>query len=112
MKKKKTYKNEFEITADLYFRGRTRSHFGTESYENFIANKFCLQPLIDSDIKKIQFNITDKLSHDLLAYLFVRFAPVLLNFPVQGKRSVNKESVKRVEYLNKKFGIYEKKKRF
>ena len=60
LKKNKTYKNEFEITADLYFRGRTRSHFGTESYENFIANKFCLQPLINSDIKKINFNITDK----------------------------------------------------
>ena len=88
LKQRKSYKNEFEITADLYYRGRTRSHFGTEAYENFIANKFNLQPLIDSDIKKIKFNIEDNNSHDLLAYLLVRFAPYL---------------------INKKFTLYEKK---
>ena len=42
----------------------------------------------------------------------MRLSPDLLNFPVQGKRSVNQDSVKRVQYLNKKFGIYEKKNDF
>lgn len=109
LKQRKSYKNEFEITADLYYRGRTRSHFGTESYENFIANKFYLQPLIDSDIRQIKYNLNDNLSHDLLAYLYVRFAPELINFPFQGKRFLNPESVKKVKYLNRKFGFYEKK---
>ena len=109
LKQTKTYKNEFEITADLYYRGRTRSHFGTEAYENFIANKFNLQPLIDSDIRQIKFNIEGKLSHDLLSYLIIKIAPDLINFPIQGKRFINPNSIKLAKNLNKKIGLYEKK---
>lgn len=108
LKHRKIYKNEYEITADVYYRGKIKSHFGTESYENFIANKYNLHPLIDSDIKQINYNINGNLSHDLLAYLYIRYAPDLLNFKIQGKRFINKENVKNIQNLNKKYKLYKK----
>lgn len=71
LKKTKEYKDDFEIASDLYYRGRTRPHFGSASYEYFIANKFLLQPLIDSDIKRIKINIDGIHNHDVLAYIII-----------------------------------------
>ena len=65
--------------------------------------------MIDSDIKKIKFDIENNLSHDLLAYLLVRFAPDLINFPIQGHRFINPESIKKAKKLNSNFTLYEKK---
>jgi len=49
----KSFSNDFEISAGLYSKGRTRSHHGKASLEGFLSNMYLLQPLIDSDIKKI-----------------------------------------------------------
>ena len=110
LKQKKSYENDFEISADFFYRGSARSHFGTASYESFIANIFYFEPLIDSDIKKLKFNIIDSSPHDVPAYIYVRFAYDLINFPFQGKRILKTESIKKAEKLNKKFRNYEKKK--
>lgn len=108
LKKNKTYNNDFEIANDLYFRGRTRAHYGTSAYENFIANIFTLQPLIDSELKKIKLNIKDSLALDIPAYIYIRFAYDLIKFPFQGKRHLDLESIKNAKYLNKIFGCYKK----
>ena len=55
---------------------------------------------MDPEIKKIKFNINRNNTHDLIAYLYVRFAHDLINFPIQGKRKLNKESIKKAEKLN------------
>ena len=102
-KKKKTYKNDYEIAGDLYKRGRTRSHYGTASYENFISNTYSFQPMIDSDINRIKLDIKDSLALDIESYILVRFAHNLINFPFDGKRFLNPESIKKAEILNKKF---------
>ena len=112
LKKKKTYNNDFEISNDLYYRGRTRAHYGTSAYEFFIANIYCIQPLIDSEIKKIKLDIKDRLALDITAYIYVRFAYDLINFPFEGKRILYKESIQKAKYLNKKFGYYKRKNNF
>lgn len=104
MKRNNIYENEFEISSDFYSKGRTRNHYGKSAVEGFLANIYFIQPLLDPDIKKIKYNISQKWSHDLIAYIYCRFAHDLIYFPIQGNRTINKESVKKAEYI-----IYNKK---
>lgn len=106
LKKLKTYYNDYELSTDLYSKGRTRHHYGKAALEAFLVNSYNIQPLIDPDIKKIKFNITEKSFHDLIAYIYVRFANDLIYFPFQGKRKLIPESIKKAEKLNKKFIPY------
>ena len=60
LKKLKSYNNSYEITSDFYAKGISRSHFGSEIVENFLANVYLIQPLIDPDIKKL--NLISKIN--------------------------------------------------
>ena len=106
LKKKKKYSNDYEISADFYFRGRVRHHFGKACLEGFLVNLYFLQPLIDPDIKQIKFDINEKSFHDLIAYIYTRFAYDLINFPIEGNRELNPESIIKAEKLNKKIRPY------
>ena len=106
LKNKRTYCNDYEISADFYFKGRVRHHFGKACLEGFLVNSYLLQPLIDPDIKQIKYDINEKSFHDLIAYIYIRFAYNLINFPFEGKRELNPESIKKAEKLNKKFHPY------
>ena len=74
--------------------------------------KGLIQPLNDPDIKKIKFNISEKWSHDLIAYIYYRFAHDLIYFPIQGKRTLNSKSIKKAEILNNKIQSYKIKNDF
>ena len=106
LKQNKSYNNDYEITADFYWKGRTRHHYGKAALESYLSNIFTLHPLIDPDIKQLKFDINEKSSQDLIAYIFVRFAHDLIYFPFEGKRELNKESIKKAEKLNKKLPPY------
>ena len=54
----KHFDNEFEVAAEFYSKGRTRSHFGTAGVESFLSNVYRIMPLIDPDIKRIRYNIS------------------------------------------------------
>lgn len=112
LKQGKKYKNDFEISADLYFNGRGRVHFGTARYESFIANIFILTPLLVSDLYRLKLNIKNGLAYDIPAYIFIRFSYNLVNIPFQRKRILSLESVKKAIILNNKFGVYVKKSNF
>ena len=66
----------------------------------FTANIFRLDTLMDPDIKTIKYNINGKTPHDLISYIFIRFGKDLINFPFQGKRKLNIESIKNAKRLN------------
>ena len=106
LKKEKKYKNNYEISSDLFYKGGTNNHFGRLIIEGFIANIYFISPLMDPEIKKIKFNIQGKYSHDLIAYIYTRFAPDLINFPIQGNRTINHESIKKAQKLNNMFKKY------
>ena len=112
LKKKKGFKNNYEISSDFYYKGRTRNHFGKSVVESFIANVYLLQPLMDPDIKMIKFSVNGKDSHDLIAYIYTRFAYDLIYFPVEGKRKINYQSIKKAKKLNNKVKNYEIKSDF
>ena len=102
LKNRKTFDNDYEISSYLYFKGRARNHFGTFAAEAFLSNIYIIQPLIDPEIKKIKYNNIGNLSHDLIAYIYVRFGHGLINFPIEGKRYINLESIKKAKILNNK----------
>ena len=110
LKSKKVYKNDYEISNSLYSKVTGKNHFGKLALESFIANIYTLQPLMDPDIKKIKYDISSNKSHDLIAYIYVRFANDLINFPFQGNRSIDLNSIKKAKRLNKKLTTYKIKK--
>ena len=103
---KKKYNNDYEITADFYYKGEIRHHFGKAALESFLVNQYTLHPLIDPDINQIKLDINKNSSHELVAYIYARFAHDLINIPFERERGLNQESVKKAEKLNKKFHPY------
>ena len=106
LKKNKKYNNDYEISEDYGFKGEIRHHFGKASLELFLANQYTLHPLIDPDINKIKLDINKNSAHDLVAYIYTRFAHDLIYIPFERKRELSKESIKKAEELNKKFHPY------
>ena len=106
LKEKKKFNNDFEISFifNKYLLGR--NHFGKGSLERFMANIYTLQPLIDPDIQKINFGVNRKSSHDLIAYIFYRLSKELIEFPFQGNRKLDSESIKKAKLLNQNHKPY------
>ena len=78
LKKERKYNNDYEISIDLYLRGRGINHFGKDGVESFIVNEYKLSPLSDPEIKKLKICNDGKSFHNLIAYIYVRFAPDLI----------------------------------
>ena len=100
LKDKKTFDDSFDIASTLHCKALGKNHFGKSAIEKFTANIFRLDPLMDPDIKTIKYNINGKTPHDLISYIFIRFGKDLINFPFQGKRKLNIESIKNAKRLN------------
>lgn len=109
LKKKKKFNNDFEIAFELNSRTEVRNHNGRSAAECFMANIYNIQPLMDPEIRKIKYEISNKTSHDLIAYLYVRFCKELVTFPFQGNRTLNYKSIKKAIKLNNNFKPYERK---
>ena len=107
--KKKSFSNDYEISYDLYTTLEGRNHFGKNAVENFMKNSYILEPLMDPDLKKIKFEVSNRTSHDLIAYIYVRFAHDLINFPFQGNRLLDLKSIKKAEILNNSSKPYQRK---
>lgn len=109
LKKNKKYNNDYEITEDFYFKGEIRHHYGKAALEAFLVNQYTLHPLIDPDIHQIKLDINKNSAHDLVAYIYARFAHDLAYIPFERKRELNQESLKKAEKLNKKLDPYKMK---
>lgn len=112
LQNKKTYYNDYELSTDLYLKGRTRHHFGKTVLEAFLVNEYILCPLIDPDIIQLKYDINANSSDDLIAYILVRLAHNLLFFPFTTNRKIRKKSILNAKILNKKFGKYKIKNDF
>ena len=100
LKEEKNFENDYEISNNLYSKIIGKNHFGKWAYEWFIFNIYIIQPLMDPDIKKIKYQINEESSTDLIAYIYVRFAHDLINFPFQGNRTLNLKTIEKAEKLN------------
>ena len=109
LKKEKKINNLFDIAPSFYIRGPAVNHFGKISLKFFLRNRYLFQPLMDPDLKKIKFNINKDTNHDMIAYIYVRFAPDLIQFPFEGNKILNYKSIEKAKTLNKLIKSYESK---
>jgi len=76
-----------------------KNHFGRSALEAFMSNVYIIQPLMDPEIKKIKFKLNNSSPHDLIAYIYTRFANDLVYFPFQGKRILNIDSIRKAKKI-------------
>jgi len=109
LKHEKIFNNDYEIANTLYSKILGRNHIGKASLESFIANIYFILPLMDPEIRKIKFKINENEDHDFMAYIFIRYAPDLIDFPFKGNKTINSESIKKAKILNSNFSSYTRK---
>lgn len=95
------------ISEYLYMYTRARNHYGKSMFSLYLTNKIILSPLLDPLIQKL--NVKTESCGDsnlLMATIFKRYAPDLLLFKFQGKRSIKESTINEAKKINERFGPY------
>ena len=97
-------KNSGYIQQYIYHEVRARSHVGRVVLINYLKGSFSLLPAFDPEIQTLKFNTLECPDYQLLiALIFSRYAPDLLKFPFQGKRSIAPETIEYANKINERF---------
>lgn len=99
-----TNENGDELPEIAYKEVRCRNHYGKAIVESFFYNNIALSPLIDMDLHKLKINddlCSDK--HLLIALIYHRYCPELLNFKFEGGRYIDSETIKYAKEINAMF---------
>lgn len=105
-------KNKFKLNEDSldelpehsYNEIRCRNHYGKSVVESYFYNTITLTPLLDPDLHKLKLN-TDSCEdkHLLIALIYIRYCPDLLNFEFEGNRAIDKNSIDVAYSINKMY---------
>lgn len=98
-----------ELPEIHYRETRNRYHNARVAIESFISNKFEISPLLDYNLYKL--NVVSEEHKDdqaLIATIFLRYCPEVLNFPFEGKRFIKKETIALAKKLNEKYPFIRK----
>lgn len=98
-----------ELPEIHYRETRNRYHNARVAIEEFISNKFEISPLLDPNLYKLRI-ISEEHRDDqaLIALIFLRYCPELLNFDFEGNRFINKETISLVKKINEKYPFIKK----
>ena len=91
----------------LYKETRCRNHFGRMMAEGAASGIYYVSPLMDRDLHRLKLNfsgMSDK--NALLALIFVRYCPELLDFPFEGGRSLDESTIRIARSVCERF-VYE-----
>ena len=92
------------ITQYTYQETRCRHHFGKISLSRYFENNLSLSPTLDPELRTLRLDAPELPDPNLLMTLiFVRYEPQLLNFPVQGNRTIRPETLAFAQKLNEHF---------
>lgn len=90
-----------ELTQLMFRETGYRNHFGKNRMVAYNANNICLSPLMDSDLGKIYSCNRVNTDLDLLmAMIYIRYYPELLEFPFEGGRSICQETLEYAKKIN------------
>ena len=96
--------NSLWLAQYLYQDTRCRHHFGKALACGSLLNNVQLSPVFDPKIRTLRFNTAECSDHQLLVtVLFTRYAPDLLKFPFEGKRSIAPETIAYAQKINERF---------
>jgi len=92
-----------ELLIYLYRDTRNRNHFGRGCIDDFFANVYNLEPLLDPELLKLKLCTSDCKDNNLLISVFyTRYCPELLDFRFQGNRHISKQTIEFAKEINKK----------
>ncbi len=92
-----------EFGRHFYKQGTMRNHFGKSMVEQYLANRIRIAPLMDMNLHKIRLSPE---SDDLLmALIYIRYCPELLDFQFNGGHSIDANTLKMAEQIHKKYPI-------
>ena len=92
------------ITQYLYYETLSRHHFGKETLCSYFMNDFRISLAMDPEVRTWRLNTLEFHDTNLLtALLLTRYAPDLLNFPFEKKRSIVPETIAYAQKLNEHF---------
>ena len=105
--------NSIDIPQYLYQETRCRNHFGKLLVGYYFQNVIVLSPALDPMVRTLRLNADECPDTNLFMFLFFfRYEPALLEFPFEGKRSFNLNTIDFARKLNEQFprlGITEDK---
>lgn len=93
-----------ELPEYSYKEIRCRNHYGKSVVESYFFNTITLTPLIDPDLHKLKLSTDfceDK--HLLIALIYIRYCPRLLDFEFEGNRFIDKNTIDIAIEINKKY---------
>ncbi|WP_295722071.1 hypothetical protein [uncultured Methanobrevibacter sp.] len=98
--------NSKEITMIHHNEVRTRHHFAKAIVESYFSNICTLNPLLDPNLHKIKINTPDCNDDSLLiALIFSRYCPKLLDFEFQGGREISNQTIEYAKKINDKYPL-------
>lgn len=96
--------NSIDIPQYLYQETRCRNHFGKLLVGYYFQNVRVLSPALDPLVRTLRLNTDECSDINLLMFLFfLRYEPALLEFPFEGKRSFNLNTIDFARKLNERF---------
>ena len=102
-------KSGLSISSMLYRQIRCRNHFGRSALHDFLTNCFVLTPLCDPDLYKLRLRTFDCDDQNLLmALIYIRYCPELLEFPFDNDRCIRQETIDKANSINDRYP-YEKR---
>ncbi len=93
-------RNDNQLPLMLYNNARNRHHFGKDFVDSFMFNKITIAPLSDGELQKIDYQIGIDDDLLLIALIFKRFAPELLDFKFDSNRSISQETIDACDEIN------------
>lgn len=94
--------NSKELTDLMFSEGRFRNHFGKLSSLGYFINSISITPLADTNLRKLKRK-TKSCDDDnlLMAVIFSRYCPDLLNFKFDSNKEINEKTIMKAEEINK-----------
>ncbi|WP_026495980.1 hypothetical protein [Butyrivibrio sp. WCD3002] len=93
-----------EFTRFMYRETRNAVHFGKSIYDSYLGSRYKMCPLLDPDFQKLKLYSGDCLDADLLmALVFIRYGRGIIDFPIQGGRSIKPDTIAYAESINNKY---------
>ncbi len=96
--------NSKDYPIYMYREIRNRGHFGKWSVENYFSNNYDLSPFMDPLLLKLRLNDPQCQDNNLLmAMIFVRYCPLLLEFKFDGGRIIDFSTIEFAHKINERF---------
>ena len=97
-----------EWPSSLFYRETwQRYHHGQEAVESFLANEYKISPLMDWELQSLRLNDPECPDNNLLmATIYERFAPELLNFPFTKNESISQTTRDFARTISAKFPFH------